>query len=63
MGAVLVVIIGLSLLKGGKGVDSLLGIPPCGIYYWIVNLIIIVVCLVMSKRFSLEMLNFEEEKV
>lgn len=62
MFVVLIVIICLSLLKGGKGLDSVIGIQPCGIAYWVVNLIIVAVCIVMSRKFVQDMLGFEHLK-
>lgn len=30
------------LIKGGKGTPSLVGIPPCGMIYWVLNCILFI---------------------
>ncbi|KRX06345.1 hypothetical protein PPERSA_04958 [Pseudocohnilembus persalinus] len=62
MGIVLAIVVFLSLLKGGKGMASLIGISPCGFLYWIMNFIIIGSCFLLTAQFSKEMMAYEEEK-
>lgn len=50
MAVVLAIIILLSLAKGGKGVDSFIGISPCGLGYWAVNFLIVGICLFISRK-------------
>jgi len=59
MAIVLAIIVILSLAKGGKGVDSFIGISPCGMIYWAVNFLIVAICLFISRKFTMDMLNFE----
>lgn len=62
MGIVLLLIVFLSLLKGGKGMGSLIGIPPCGILYWIMNFVIIGTCFFITAKFAKDMIEYEDKK-
>jgi hypothetical protein len=55
--AIFVVSIIYSLLKGGRGLESLIGIEPCSAEYWTLNVCYILVSLGITGAFGLYILH------
>lgn len=52
----------LSVLRGGKGFDSLLGIAPCSLMYWGFNIFIFIISILFFNKYSQEVEKNEELK-
>jgi uncharacterized membrane protein YfcA len=52
----------LTLLKGGKGMHSPLGIAPCSAAYWFINFVIVVFSILFFQSFANEIVRLEDEK-
>ena len=39
---ILIVTLIISLCKGGRGLDSIVGAPACGVLYWIFNCLFLI---------------------
>jgi hypothetical protein len=55
-------VLGMSLLKGGKGKISLIGVPPCGMLYWSFNFLVLAGCIFFLKKFTEDIKDYEEQK-
>lgn len=52
MGVFMICLILVSLIKGSKKVDSIFNAPFCGVVYWIVNVLFIIMCGIFLHYFS-----------
>ena len=55
---ILIMLTIFQFIKGGKGMNSILGIEPCGYLYQLVNIIMFFICICIVKRYSIEVKIF-----
>lgn len=50
------------MLKGGMYYHSIIGIDPCGVGSWVMNIIIIILAYLFLQSFTIDIIEIEEKK-
>lgn len=54
--------IAMLLLRGSRSFRSIVGVEPCGIVYWILNILHFALCYLFAKSSAIKIFKVQEEK-
>ncbi len=62
MAVILGSVIAISLLKGGKGIESFVGIEPCSFWYWFLNFFLIIVSAYILQSYAIDLVEQDNKR-